>query len=91
MILVFQIDEFDPRILLSYFCLDGYKGTKYYDGQVPVVPRSWAHICLGLDTVSGLLQITMNGQVIQNEKKEFFRDTHSIRPKSLQGKLKGNI
>ena len=33
----------------------------------------------------------MNGQVIQNEEKEFFRDTNSIKPKSLAGKLKGNI
>ena len=33
----------------------------------------------------------MNGLVIQNEEKEFFRDTNSIRPKSLAEKLKGNI
>ena len=84
-------DEFDPRILLSYFCLDGYKGTKYYDGQVPVVPRSWAHICLGLDTVSGLLRIAVNGQVIENEEREFFRGTDSIKPKSVAGKFAGKV
>ena len=66
-------------------------GSVIYDTDVPVSPHSWYHVCLGLDTVSGLLQIVMNGHVIENEVKEFFRDTHSIRPKSLEGKLKGNI
>ena len=61
------------------------------NSNVPVSPHSWYHVCLGLDTVSGLLRIVMNGHVIVNEEKEFFRDTNSIRPKSLAGKLKGNI
>ena len=33
----------------------------------------------------------MNGHMIQNEEKEFFRGTDSIRPKSLAGKLGGKI
>ena len=59
------------------------------NSNVLVSPHSWYHVCLGLDTDSGLLQMVMNGHVLVNEEKEFFRDTNSIRPKSLGGKLKG--
>ena len=85
----YQIGTLDS--LLSCTFLEGYKGTKYYDGQVPVVPRSWAHICLGLDTVSGLLRIAVNGKVIENEEREFFRGTDTIKPKSVAGKFVGRV
>ena len=80
-------NKLGPKILF----LEGYKGTKYYDGQVPVIPRSWAHICLGLDTVSGLLRIGVNGKVIENEEREFFRGTDTIKPKSVAGKFVGRV
>ena len=68
-----------------------YKGIKDYDNTVPVVPHSWCHVCVGLDSVSGLFRIILNGQVIENEVKEFFRGTDSIKPNSVAGKFVGNI
>ena len=46
------------------------------NSNVLVSPHSWYHVCLGLDTDSGLLQMVMNGHVLVNEEKEFFRDTN---------------
>ena len=71
--------------------LGEYKGSQYYDNVVPVVPHSWYHVCLGLDTVSGLLRISVNGHLIENEEKEFFRDTAIIKPKSAARKFLGKF
>ena len=37
--------------------------------HIPIVPHSWYHVCMGLDTVSGLLRIVVNGVVMVNEEK----------------------
>ena len=42
---------------------------------------------MGLDTVSGLLRIVVNGVVMVNEKKDYFSNTIVWKPKSLEGKL----
>ena len=55
--------------------------------HIPIVPHSWYHVCMGLDTVSGLLRIVVNGVVMVNEEKEYFRNTIQWKPKSLEGKL----
>ena len=54
---------------------------------IPIVPHSWYHICMGLDTVSGLLRIVVNGRDIVNEETEFFKNTASWNPKSLEGRV----
>ena len=59
--------------------LDLYSQTEIKRVQksksIPIAPHSWYHVCLGLDTVSGLLRITVNGILIENEMKEFFKNT----------------
>ena len=55
--------------------------------HIPIVPHSWYHVCMGLDTVSGLLRIVVNGVVVVNEEKDYFRNTKQWKPKSLEGKL----
>ena len=55
--------------------------------HIPIVPHSWYHICMGLDTVSGLLRIVLNGIVVINEEKDYFRDTTVWKPESLEGKI----
>ena len=57
------------------------------DTGVPIVPHSWYHVCLGLDTESGLLRIVVNGVKVVDEEKEFFRNTSAWKPQSLAGKL----
>ena len=55
--------------------------------NIPIVPHSWYHICIGLDTVSGLLRIVVNGVEVVNEEKEYFRNSVHWKPKSLDGKV----
>ena len=47
------------------------------------------HICLGLDTVSGLLRIVVNGREVVNMEKDYFRNTTHWKPTSVEGKLVG--
>ena len=41
---------------------------------VPIAPHSWHHICMGLDTGSGLLRIVVNGKEMVNMEKDYFRN-----------------
>ena len=52
--------------------------------SIPIVPHSWYHICMGLDTVSGLLRIVVNGLEVVNEETEYFRNTKTMKPGSLE-------
>ena len=54
---------------------------------IPIVPHSWYHVCMGLDTVSGLLRIVVNGVEVVNEEKNYFRNSANVKPKSVAGKL----
>ena len=64
-----------------------YENIYIFDPLVPIVPHTWYHMCLGLDTVSGLLRIVVNGVVLVNEEKDFFKNTTSWKPRSLAGKI----
>ena len=55
-----------------------------------MVPRTWYHICIGIDTDSGLLRIVDNGVQAFNGKNDYLENTASMKPKSLAGKLLGN-
>ena len=55
--------------------------------HIPIVPHSLYHICMRLDTVSGLLRIVVNGVVMVNEEKDYFRNTLKWKSKSLDGRL----
>ena len=59
----------------------------FTDTIIPIVPHSWYHICMGLDTVSGLLRIVVNGVEVVNEEKEYFRNSTHWKPTSLKGKI----
>ena len=41
------------------------------DTGVPIVPHSWYHVCMGIDTVSGLLRVVANGIEVANVEKEY--------------------
>ena len=59
----------------------------FTDTIIPIVPNAWCHICMGLDTLSGQLRIVVNGRVVVNEEKEYFRNTNSWLSRSLKNKL----
>ena len=44
---------------------------------------------MGLDTVSGLLRIVVNGKVVVDEEKQYFKETSAWKPKSVAGHLLG--
>ena len=54
---------------------------------IPIVPHSWYHICMGLDTVSGLLRIVVNGRLVVSEEKDYFRGTTHWKPATVQGNI----
>lgn len=58
---------------------------------IPIVPHSWYHICMGLDTVSGLLRIVLNGIIVVDVEKDYFKNTLAWKPSSLNGKIIGSI
>ena len=61
---------------------------KYFPGTIiPIVPHSWYHFCMGLNSVSGLLRIVVNGREVVNEEKDYFKNTNKWKPKSLAGKI----
>ena len=57
------------------------------DAIIPIIPHSWYHACMGLDTVSGLLRIVVNGRLVVNEEKDYFKDTTESKPASVEGKI----
>ena len=58
-----------------------------FTGIIPIVPHSWYHVCMGLDTVSGLLRIVVNGRLVVNEEKDYFKHTTESKPASVEGKI----
>ena len=59
----------------------------FTNAVIPIVAHSWYHVCMGLDTVSGLLRIVVNGIEVVNEEKEYFKNTTHWKPKSLEGAI----
>ena len=59
----------------------------FEDATIPIVPHSWYHLCMGLDTESGLLRIVFNGVEVVNEEKDYFKNTTEWKPKSVNGKI----
>ena len=55
--------------------------------MVPIIPNSWYHVCMGLDTVSGLLRIAVNGRLVVNEEKDYFEYTTDWKPTSVAEKI----
>ena len=63
----------------------------FRDTNIPIVPHSWYHICMGLDTVSGLLRIVVNGNVVVNVEKEYFKNTIDFKPDTVEGNFLGRF
>ena len=76
-------------IISWYLYLDYQANCGFFDNNIPVVPKTWYHVCFGIDTVTGLLRIVDNGVLIVNEEKEYFKNSASIKPEKLAGSLLG--
>ena len=72
-----------------YFYIEAKEECSIFPNSAPVSPRTWYHICVGIDTNSGLLRIVDNGVKTFEGEKDFFKNTASIKPKSVAGKLLG--
>ena len=78
------------EVMLLFFDDPVTRNTDYQlfvNTIIPIVPQSWYHICLGLDTGSGLLRIVVNSLLVVNEEKNYFKNTKSSVPNSLKGNL----
>lgn len=77
----------------ALFYMDPSTGEHLHEGfneaPIPVMPHSWYHVCLGLDTVSGHLRIVINGVAVVDMEKQYFKNNTHIKPKSLVGKVTG--
>ena len=74
---IWYADPVTGKTVLEYFS----------NTNIPIVPHSWYHICMGLDTVSGLLRIVVNGVEVVDEEKEYFKNTQTWKPNSLEQKI----
>ena len=87
---IFSTRDYDTmsEILTLRSDTPGKVQAEYFtSSHIHIMPHSWYHICMGLDTVSGLLRIVVNGVVMVNEEKEYLQNTAQWKPKSLKGKL----
>ena len=66
-----------------------YANDMFQDTGILINPHSWYHICMGLDTVSGLLRIVVNSREVVNMEKEYFRNTKDWKSNSVKGKVLG--
>ena len=60
-----------------------------YNGS-PIIRQTWYHICVGIDTISGLLRIVDRGVVVIDEKMDMLKNTFSIKPENVGRKLLGS-
>ena len=65
-----------------------YVGIQYiYNTVIPIVPHSWYHICMGVDSASGLLRIIVNGIEVVNVEVHYLKNQNEWKPLSLVGKV----
>ena len=65
----------------------GSHGREDFNNMVPIVPDSWYHICTGVNTDTGMLRIAVNGLMLINEEREYFKNTNAWKPKSVEGSI----
>ena len=82
----------ETLVLWTVNPITGVFEVQYHtSSHVPIVPNSWYHICMGLDTVSGLLRIVVNGNVVVNVEREYFKNTIDIKPDTVEGNFFGRF
>ena len=93
----FQLGSFpnsldvQTRILYMDPSTGAFQTELFSDVPIPMIPHSWYHVCLGLDTVSGHLRIVINGVKVVDMEKQYFKNSTTMKPKSLIGKVTGKI
>ena len=54
---------------------------------MPILPHSWYHTCLGLDTEKGLMRIVVNGYLVVDRIEAYFENSKDIRPMNLSERI----
>ena len=67
--------------------ITGSYGREDFTNIVPIVPDSWYHICSGINTNTGMLRIAVNGLMLINEERDYFKSTIAWKPKSVEGSI----
>ena len=73
------------------------RSTFYYSIQnhafstnmtIPIVyPYEWTHSCMALSTESGLVRWVVNGQAVEDVKRDVLKEAASDKPRDLNGKI----
>ena len=82
-----QTEEF---LICIFFLKERKEECLYVRNSAPIVPQTWYHVCVGINTISGLLRIVDNGIPVLDEETEIFKNTSSIKPENISGKLLGD-
>ena len=81
--LIRNFNEFTDKITMNF----NGKSNNFWNSGLPIVPHSWYHACIGLDTESGHLRVVVNGFTIVDEIDPYFTGSTDKQPKSLVGKI----
>ena len=81
--LIRNFNEFTDKITMNF----NGKSNNFWKSGLPIVPHSWYHACIGLDTESGHLRVVVNGFTIVDEIERYFTGSTDKQPKSLVGKI----
>ena len=78
-----NFEEFNDKVTMNF----NDKSNNFWNSGLPIVPHSWYHACVGLNTVSGHLRVVVNGYTIVDEIDSYFIGSSDKRPKNLIGKI----
>ena len=55
--------------------------------ELEVVPHTWYHACLGLDTTTARLRVAINGLSLYDGSHEYLNNTVRMKPNTLSDRL----
>ena len=84
-----EYDEMSESLLLAYDdpTTEKFEVEFLTSSHIPIVPDSWYHICSGINTNTGMLRIAVNGLMLINEERDYFKSPIAWKPKSVEGSI----
>ena len=76
----------EDQLLAAVMIGDIFFTTRAASGQIPTVfPNQWVRSCMAIDTVSGMIQWVVEGELVENNTIVVMKDYE--RPNNLKGKI----
>ena len=83
----YMIDSFLNDMTDRFKIVFNEKYTNLWPNEVPVVPHSWYRGCVGVDTISGMVRIYVEGSKILDAEFDYFKNSMATKPASLKNHL----